>query len=238
MSVCNSPFISQPEQHEQLECPIVMCYCELRRENCFTLFMVRFPGLLYTLQQTGFCLFPSIKTALFIVTKELHGSRGQKPCWMSYYPIWILTNNQPYCLLYHQHFMNFPLPFQPLILVSFMKLPILTPLSLNGNVSHSSLFKYLIFFPYVSSTFCPQCLSPMCYWALFYGLEIFTKQFFCVYYWLLLICIFKWNSLFLWLKQHLFFKSTSNLMCNQQSLFSNFFHPVQSYNHSFSSGSH
>lgn len=53
-----------------------------QRENCFTFFMLKFPGLLRSLKQDGFYLFYSIKTALIKVTKDLHAAKDQNLCWV------------------------------------------------------------------------------------------------------------------------------------------------------------
>lgn len=91
-----------------------------QRENCFTLFMFKFPGLLRTPKQTRFCLFHTIQTALIKVTKNIHAAKHQKPFCVPILHEYSSTVGTvvPYTISICDT--SFLLPFQQFLLVSFV----------------------------------------------------------------------------------------------------------------------
>lgn len=90
-----------------------------QRENCFTLFMLKFSGLLRSPKQTRFCLFHTIQTALIKVTKNIPAAKHQKPCWVPIlYEYSTVGTVVPYIISICD--VSFLLPFQQFLLVSFV----------------------------------------------------------------------------------------------------------------------
>lgn len=145
-----------------------MWYCELRGRIASLSSCFRFPGLLSSPKQTGFCLLHSIKMLLL---KFWRPPCCQKPRTMlSSYLTWIFINSWHRCSLYHQYLWHLLFPPLQLLLI-FMLPPSLRPLNLNVSVAHGFLLRHLSFFTLYISSFPQDPLLLKCW--LF--TEVFSK---------------------------------------------------------------